>query len=92
MKPDIDILRRHGMNKHAVKEQAEALARSLTRQAPGRYGWDEDTLVFSGGGARGVLHVGDDFIHFQMITGPVLRVMRGRIQSTVEAYLDKHVA
>ena len=92
MKPDIDILRRHNLGREEALRMADEIAHTLGRQAGARYGWDGDSLVFSGSGARGVVHVGEDYLHILIATGPLLRLMRGRIEAGIHDHLDRHLS
>ena len=90
----IDVRRSHTLSKQEARSRAEALAKSMAERFELDWKWDGDRIVFdaphgSAKGTRGTVEVGEHDVHVQIDLPFLLRMLKGVVESKVNAKLEE---
>lgn len=88
----IDIKRPHSLGREVARQSAEAIAKKLREELKADYRWEGDDLKFDCPGAQGRIFVGETEVRVEVDLSFLLRPMRGRIEQTVQGYLDENLS
>lgn len=86
------IKRQHTMAPDKLKSEVEALAEKLVDKFGGSYQWEGDKIryAYSGGVKASVACTPKD-VQVDVELGMMMSMLKGKIKSEVEGYLDKHI-
>jgi len=88
---DIRIRRAHSRPLEDARRAAEKMAKQLRKDFDLDYAWDGDVLRFERSGVDGALHVTTKEVRLEAKLGFLLAFLKPRIETEVEAQLDKHL-
>ena len=89
--PDIDIRRKHCLGLGPARDAVQRVAESLQADLQAKHRWQGDRLEFECPGAKGVIGVDAQEVAVSVSLSWLLRPMRGRIERSVEEYLDREL-
>lgn len=87
----IHIQRSHHLPQRRVMQDVDELAGVLQEQLDAECHWQDDILTFERRGASGRIQVADDLIDIEIRLSALLRPLKGRIETTINQYLDEHL-
>lgn len=85
------IRREHHFSHDVAREKVDELAADLKGRFGLRSHWQGDELVFDGGGARGAVTLGKDYVELNVRLGLALKLMEPTLRTIVEQSLDEHI-
>ncbi len=85
----IDIHRAHSLDKEHAREEAETLAKDLSKQFDVNYQWEGDLLKFKRSGVKGQLDISENDLHIRLELGLMLRPFKSRIEQDIHSQLDQ---
>lgn len=89
----IHIEREHDLDRKTLRKRAEKLARQLKDEFGGSYSWEGDTVHYNySGGIDARLILQEEDIQVDVKLGMLMLMMKKRLQTEIERYLDKHLA
>lgn len=89
----ISIRRKHSMNPQALAQQVEQLAEKIATRYGGSYGWQGDALMFQhDGGVDVCIQCTGEEVAVDARLGMLASMMKGKLTSEIEDYLDKHIS
>ena len=88
----IHIKREHNLSHDKVMEAVQKLADTLSEKLDADYEWNENQLSFKRSGANGFVNVGEKDVEVDIKLSMLLTPLKGKIEDTVNEYLDKHLA
>jgi putative polyhydroxyalkanoate system protein len=86
---NIHIKRQHNLGRDLARQKVEEIANSLQQRLHAEWAWKGDSLTFQRSGASGAVHVGEDFVEFEIKLGLLLTPMRGAIEDAIQRKVDK---
>ena len=86
------IRKAHTMDKDALREAAEELARELEATHGVRARWEGDSVRIKGAGVDGKLTLGDEDLLVSVELGLMASAFKGVLRNEVQRFLDEHVA
>lgn len=87
----INISRSHSMGRTAARTAVEKVAEQLEDKLGASYRWEQDTLRFNGGGAKGQIEVEPETVRVEIKLGMLLSAMKGMVKKQAEGYLDEYL-
>ena len=88
----IHIQKQHQLDRQTVRKAVESLAEKLSTDLSAKYSWEGDRLVFKRSGASGHIDIGDDIVDIEIKLGMMLTPLKGKIEQTVEGYLEERLS
>lgn len=88
----IEVTRTHGMESSEIRAAVQVVAQQLQRDLSARYAWNGDRLNFECPGASGHIEVTGSDVRVAVDLGWLLKPMRGRIEQSINQYLDESLA
>lgn len=88
----IHITRSHHKSRAQVRADVSGLAETLAQQLDAEFAWEDDILAFRRKGAAGRIVVDDNQIDIQVTLATMFKPLRGKVEETINAYLDEYVA
>lgn len=88
---EIHVKRSHRLGREAAKQSVQSVADKLKDDLGARYHWAGDSLRFECPGAEGKIDVLPDGVSVSVKLSWVLSAARGRIERSIEAYLDQYL-
>ena len=88
----IKIKRKHTLSHDEVVRAVQNLADELAEKLDADYEWEGDDLCFSRSGASGKVCVGEQDLEVDIKLGMLLTPLKGKIEQTVNDYLDENLA
>jgi len=85
----IRVERAHQLDRQALRNKAEQLAESLSRDYQLSCRWQGDVLQVQRSGVKGSIALDDQRVRVELHLGLLLSPLSGRLQSEIEAALDK---
>lgn len=85
----IDITHPHTLSSDDARQALEEIAGKLEQRLGATTRWEDDTLLFSGGGVDGSITLLADTLHVQAALGFPLSMMQGAIETQVRDLLEK---
>jgi putative polyhydroxyalkanoate system protein len=85
----IRIERAHQLDRQSLRDKAEQLAESLSRDYQLSCRWQGDVLQVQRSGVKGSIALDDQRVRVELSLGLLLSPLSGRLQSEIEAALDK---
>lgn len=86
------ITKPYTMPKDAVREAAEGLAKSLSKEHGVRSRWDGDKVKIKGAGVDGEMSFHDGLIDVSVKLGLLTSMFEGTLRREVQRFLDEHVS
>lgn len=86
------IRKAHSMQKAALRDAAEGLARELEAAHRVRTRWDGDCVHLKGAGVDGRLTLGDEDVLVSVELGLLASAFKGVLQREVERFLEEFVS
>lgn len=88
---NISIRRKHTLDDEAIRAQIEQLADEFSGQIGLRYHWQGNQLNLERAGANGYIRMLPGELEIELKLGMLLRPLGGKIESTINEYLDRHL-
>jgi putative polyhydroxyalkanoate system protein len=88
----IKIKRNHSLAHDDVVKAVQKLANELSEKLDADYDWEGDNLSFKRSGASGKISVGKLDLEVDIKLSMLLTPLKGKIEQTVNDYLDEHLA
>jgi len=89
----ISIRRKHKMSQEALAQQVEQLAEKIATRYGGSYRWQGDALMFRhDGGVDVCIQCTADELAVDAKLGMLASMMKGKLTSEIEDYLEKHIS
>ena len=88
---EIHVKRTHGLTQEAAKKSVQSVADKLKDELGARCQWVGDSLRFECPGAEGNIDVSATEVSVAVKLSWMLSAMRGKIQSSIESYLDQYL-
>lgn len=88
----IDVVREHGLGLEGGRQAVQAVAERLRGDLNARYTWSGDMLKFACTGADGRIDVTGDKVRIAVDLSWLLKPARGRIEQSINDYLDQYLA
>ena len=90
----IDVRRSHTLSKQEARSKAESLAESMGQRFELDWRWEGDRIVFDAPrgqakGTKGTVEVGDKEVRVQIDLPFLLKVLKGTVESKVNAKLTE---
>ncbi|MGB5277882.1 MAG: polyhydroxyalkanoic acid system family protein [Gammaproteobacteria bacterium] len=88
----IHIHKKHHLDNAAVRQEVQNLADKLSKDLSAKYTWEGDRLVFKRSGANGHIDIADGAVDVEIKLSMVLTPLKGKIEQTVNNYLNERLA
>jgi putative polyhydroxyalkanoate system protein len=88
----IKIKRKHSLSHAEVVKAVQNLADELSEKLDADYEWEGDNLTFKRSGASGKVSVGKQDLEVDIKLSMLLTPLKGKIEQTVNDYLDENLA
>ena len=88
----IHIERSHHLDRARLRRRIEELADQLEAEYRYSYQWHDHKITFQRTGAKGLIELEDDRIVIDIKLGGLLRPLTRKVETTINEYLDKHLA
>ena len=88
----IKITRNHSLAHDDVVKAVQKLADELSEKLDADYDWEGDNLSFKRSGASGKISIGKQDLEVDIKLSMLLTPLKGKIEQTVNDYLDEHLA
>ena len=88
----IHIQKEHHLDNDTVRKQVQNLAEKLSEDLSAKYNWEGDRLVFKRSGASGHIDIGEGIVDIEIKLSMVLTPLKGKIEQTVNGYLDERLS
>lgn len=88
----IKIKRKHSLAHDEVVKAVQKLADELCEKLDADYEWEGDSLSFKRSGASGKVCVGKRDLEVDIKLSMLLTPLKGKIEQTVNDYLDENLA
>lgn len=88
----IHITKQHHLDKEQVKKEVQKLAEKLSEELSVETNWEKDRLTFKRTGASGHINLGEDEVDVEIKLSMVLKPLKGKIEQTVQDYLDERLS
>lgn len=88
---EILVKRAHDLAHEAAKQSVQAVADKLKSDLGARYYWAGDSLRFECPGAKGKIDVSAVEVRVSVSLSWMLSAARGRIERSIETYLDQYL-
>lgn len=88
---EIHVKRSHGLAHDKAKQSVQAVADKLKGDLGARYHWVGDSLRFECPGAEGKIEVSPAEVTVSVKLSWMLSAARGRIERSIEGYLDQYL-
>lgn len=85
---DIQIKRKHALDREQAKAKVEAIARDLKTKLGAEYHWEGDCLCFQRSGASGVIDVKNEVVEVNVKLGMFLKPMKSVIENSINNGFD----
>lgn len=89
---ELHVKRSHALTHEQAKQSVQAVADKLKDDLGARYRWAGDSLRFECPGAEGKIDVSPDEVAVSVKLSWMLSAARGRIERSIESYLDQYLA
>jgi putative polyhydroxyalkanoate system protein len=86
------IRRKHQLTVEEAKIRADEIAEDLRRRFSLTTRWQGDSMIVSGSGVNGALHIEKDALEIVINLGFALKLMEGPIRSVIEESIDDHLS
>lgn len=88
----IKIKRQHALPHAKVVKAVQKLADELAEKLEADYEWEGDELSFKRSGASGKVNIGKKDLEVNIKLSILLTPLKGKIEKTVNDYLDENLA
>ena len=88
----IKVKRSHALGKEGARHGVQQVAERLKDELKATYRWEGDSLVFQCPGAEGSIIAGEGAVVVTVGLGWLLSPLRGRIEASIQGYLDEYLA
>ncbi len=88
----IHIKKTHQLDNAKVRDEVQHLAEKLSQDLSAKYHWEGDRLVFKRSGASGHIDIIPGAVDIEIKLSMVLTPLKGKIEQTVNGYLDERLA
>jgi putative polyhydroxyalkanoate system protein len=88
----IHIQKEHHLDHEAVRKEVQNLAEKLSKDLSANYNWEGDRLVFKRSGASGHIDIGEGIVDIEIKLSMVLTPLKGKIEQTVNGYLEERLS
>ena len=88
----IEVARQHQLGLEGARQAVQIVAERLQGDLNARHSWRGDTLNFECPGAEGRIHVTETGIRVSVDLSWLLKPARGRIERSINDYLDEAIA
>lgn len=88
----IEVTRPHDLGLEGARQAVEAVAERLHGDLNARYTWRGDRLRFECPGAEGRIDVSGNAVQVSVELSWLLKPARGRIERSINNYLDEYLA
>lgn len=90
--PTIRAVRQHNLGLEAARAAVEGVAMQLQKDLSASHSWLGDSLNFECPGAEGCIEVTGSEVRVTVEIGWLLGPMRGRIEHSINQYLDENLS
>jgi len=87
----IRIKKTHQLDNAKVRDEIQHLADKLSQDLSAKYHWEGDRLVFKRSGASGHIDIKQGLVNVEIKLGLVLTPLKGKIEETVNSYLNERL-
>jgi len=88
----IHISKQYQMDHAAVRKEVQNLADKLSKDLSAKYNWEGDRLVFKRSGASGHIDITESAVNIEIKLSMVLTPLKGKIEKTVNSYLEERLS
>ncbi len=89
----ICIEREHDLDRKTLRKRAEKLVKTLQSKYGGSYEWEGDIVHYNySGGLDAQLTLNEEDILVDVKLGMLMSMMKKRLKTEIEHYLDEHLA
>ena len=88
----IHIQKEHHLDNKTVRKEVQNLAEKLSEDLSANYNWEGDRLLFKRSGASGHIDIGEGIIDVEIKLSMVLTPLKGKIEQTVNGYLEERLS
>lgn len=90
--PDIHVKRQHALPQEQAKRSVQAVADKLKGDLGAQYRWEGNSLRFECPGAEGRIDVQPSEVGVSVKLSWLLGAAKGKIERSIESYLDEYLA
>lgn len=88
----ISVKHQHQLSDDEVRGHIDELARKLANELDAGYRWEGNVLRFERSGASGVIELKTSMVEINVKLGMLLRPFRGKVEQSINDYLDQHIS
>jgi putative polyhydroxyalkanoate system protein len=90
--PEIHVKRAHALPHEQARQSVQSVADKLKGELGAQYRWEGDSLRFECPGAEGKIEVRPSEVGVSVKLSWLLSAAKGKIERSIESYLDEYLA